>query len=93
MMMDCAVLNAFYTTLAQEAHMTLQIRCRGDVWVNDHHTAEDVSIAVGQCLTQALGSKAGLNRMWVGSATTVVDKDDSHSDQISKVEVTMDLSN
>jgi imidazoleglycerol-phosphate dehydratase len=86
------MLNAFYTTLAQEAHMTLQICCEGDVWVDDHHTAEDVSIAVGQCLTQALGSKAGLNRMWVGSATTTVE-DDSHSDQINRVEVTMDLSN
>mmetsp|Transcript_27204 Transcript_27204/g.51013 ORF Transcript_27204/g.51013 Transcript_27204/m.51013 type:complete len:454 (-) Transcript_27204:278-1639(-) len=80
------MLNAFYTTLAQEAHMTLRIDCKGDLFVDEHHTAEDVSIAVGQCLTQALGSKAGLNRMWVAEAT----HDGSTS---SKVQVTMDLSN
>ena len=84
------VLNAFYTTLAQEAHMTLKIHCTGDLWVDEHHTAEDVSIAVGQCLTQALGTKAGLNRMWVGEAEH--DADDDSTDPI-KVEVTMDLSN
>ncbi|KAG7356492.1 imidazoleglycerol-phosphate dehydratase [Nitzschia inconspicua] len=78
------LLNAFYTTLAQEAHMTLQIDCQGDLWVDDHHTAEDVSIAIGQCLTQALGSKAGLNRMWVGRALL---------EDGTTVEVTMDLSN
>lgn len=77
------VLDEFFTTLAQEANMTLQIQCKGDLWVDDHHTAEDVSIAVGQCLTQALGTKAGLNRMWL--AETQVNT--------AKVEVTMDLSN
>ncbi|KAL3912711.1 MAG: hypothetical protein SGARI_001016 [Bacillariaceae sp.] len=96
------MLNVFYTTLAQEAHMTLQIDCKGDLWVDDHHTAEDVSIAVGQCLTQALGSKAGLNRMWVGSAAVAEgggdgdgngDGDDTHNNNTTTVEVTMDLSN
>ena len=76
-------LNEFFTTLANEANMTLKVWCKGDLWVDDHHTAEDVSIAVGQCLTDALGTKAGLNRMWVGQATL----------GNSKVEVTMDLSN
>ena len=76
-------LDKFYTVLAQEANMTLKIRCKGDLWVDDHHTAEDVSIAIGQCLTQALGNKAGLNRMWLSNATS---KD-------ATVEVTMDLSN
>jgi imidazoleglycerol-phosphate dehydratase len=51
--------------------------------VDDHHTAEDVSIAVGQCLTQALGTKAGLNRMWLATA----------QQGETEVEVTMDLSN
>lgn len=78
------VLDEFFTVLAQEARMTLQIQCTGDLWVDDHHTAEDVSIAVGQCLTQALGTKAGLNRMWIA---------DGQIDGGNKVEVTMDLSN
>jgi imidazoleglycerol-phosphate dehydratase len=72
-------LDDFFTLLAREARMTLQINCDGDLWVDDHHTAEDVSIAVGQCLTEALGTKAGLNRMGVASS--------------GMVEVTMDLSN
>lgn len=76
-------LDRFYTALAKEACMTLKIQCKGDLWVDDHHTAEDVSIAIGQCLTQALGNKAGLNRMWLGEA--------NHED--ATVEVTMDLSN
>lgn len=85
------MLDAFYSTLAQEANMTLQIKCNGDLWVDDHHTAEDVSIAVGQCLSEALGSKAGLNRMWVAEAST--SSASPISDGVTTVEVTMDLSN
>ena len=83
-------LNTFYTILAKEACMTLKINCKGDLWVDDHHTAEDVSIAIGQCLTQALGNKAGLNRMWVSEATRKTTGSDVSA---AKVEVTMDLSN
>lgn len=77
------VLDEFLITLAHQAKMSLVIQCTGDLWVDDHHTAEDVSIAIGQCWTQALGSKAGLNRMWLAEEC-VGD---------AKVEVTMDLSN
>lgn len=88
-------LDAFYETLAREAHMTLQIKCEGDLWVDDHHTAEDVSIAVGQCLTQALGSKAGLNRMWLASAPAATPDGATATITpfLTNVEVTMDLSN
>ena len=57
-------LNEFWTLLAKEAHVSLNIQCMGDLWVDDHHTSEDVAIALGQVLTKALGTKAGLNRMW-----------------------------
>jgi imidazoleglycerol-phosphate dehydratase len=40
-----------------------EVSCSGDVYIDDHHTAEDVSITLGQCLFQALGDKAGLARM------------------------------
>eukprot|EP00568_Trieres_chinensis_P018169 CAMPEP_0183319440 /NCGR_PEP_ID=MMETSP0160_2-20130417/63677_1 /TAXON_ID=2839 ORGANISM="Odontella Sinensis, Strain Grunow 1884" /NCGR_SAMPLE_ID=MMETSP0160_2 /ASSEMBLY_ACC=CAM_ASM_000250 /LENGTH=433 /DNA_ID=CAMNT_0025485921 /DNA_START=45 /DNA_END=1346 /DNA_ORIENTATION=+ len=76
-------LDDIFTTLANEAQMSLGVECRGDTWVDDHHTAEDVSIALGQCLDKALGTKAGLNRMWC--AVGVVGD--------AEVEVTMDLSN
>ena len=78
-----AFLDQFLQTLADEATLSLSVSCKGDIWVDEHHTAEDVSIAIGQCLTHALGTKAGLNRMWVEAA--------SLGD--AKVQVTMDLSN
>jgi len=80
------VLDEFFTVLANEAEMTLKIQCEGDLWVDDHHTAEDVSIAVGQCLSEALGTKAGLNRMGIARSSSSEEGDDL-------VEVTMDLSN
>jgi len=76
-------LNTFYNTLAREANLSLDVKCQGDTWVDDHHTSEDVSIAIGKVLNVALGTKAGLNRMWCATAKV----GDTH------VEVTMDLSN
>lgn len=76
-------LDKFFETLADEAWMSLDLKCKGDKWIDEHHTAEDVAIAVGQVLAEALGTKAGLNRMW-----SAMDKQGS-----SVVEVTMDLSN
>ena len=40
----------------------LTIRAQGDTDVDDHHTVEDVGIALGQALNEALGDKAGLTR-------------------------------
>mmetsp|Transcript_15100 Transcript_15100/g.22047 ORF Transcript_15100/g.22047 Transcript_15100/m.22047 type:complete len:434 (+) Transcript_15100:53-1354(+) len=76
-------LNTFVTSLAKEADVSLNAVCKGDLWVDDHHTSEDVAIALGQVLNKALGTKAGLNRMWcaVGGSGD------------AQVEVTMDLSN
>jgi imidazoleglycerol-phosphate dehydratase len=76
-------LDQFLSTLASNASMSLSVNCKGDLWIDDHHTAEDVSISLGQVLTEALGTKAGLNRMW----SAVAQSGDA------KVEVTMDLSN
>ena len=78
-----STLDAIFTKLAQEAKISLSVKCAGDTWVDDHHTTEDVGIAIGQCLNKALGTKAGLNRMWCARA----------SSGGSTVEVTMDLSN
>lgn len=62
-------LDEFFTTLVSECpSMSLSVECTGDIWVDDHHTTEDVSIAIGQAIHRAVGSKAGLNRMWTSEA-------------------------
>jgi len=76
-------LNEILEALVKESKASLTIRCHGDLFVDDHHTSEDVSIALGQVLDKALGTKAGLNRMWCAEAVYGV----------AHVEVTMDLSN
>ncbi len=48
--------------LARHALMDLTVRAKGDRHIDDHHTVEDVGIAVGQALAQALGDKRGLTR-------------------------------
>lgn len=57
-------IDQFVSILAREARMSVEVKCYGDLYVDDHHTSEDVSIALGQVLNTALGTKAGLNRMW-----------------------------
>ncbi|MCA1951492.1 MAG: imidazoleglycerol-phosphate dehydratase HisB [Hyphomicrobiales bacterium] len=48
--------------LARHALIDLLIRAEGDTHVDDHHTTEDVGIALGQAVRQSLGDKAGITR-------------------------------
>lgn len=48
--------------LARHALLDLTVRATGDLHIDDHHTVEDVGIAIGQALTQALGDKRGITR-------------------------------
>lgn len=48
--------------LARHSLIDLTIRAKGDLHIDDHHTVEDVGIALGQALTKALGDKAGIRR-------------------------------
>ena len=76
-------LDALLLAMAEEASFQLNVDASGDLWIDDHHTTEDVAITVGQVLNEALGSKAGCNRM--GRATARVGD--------ARVEVIADLSN
>ncbi|MBQ2260279.1 MAG: imidazoleglycerol-phosphate dehydratase HisB [Loktanella sp.] len=48
--------------LSRHALIDMTIRANGDLHIDDHHTVEDVGIALGQALTQALGDKRGIRR-------------------------------
>ena len=48
--------------VARHAGLTLTVRAEGDRHIDDHHTVEDVGIALGQALSRALGDKAGIVR-------------------------------
>ena len=50
------------TSLAKHAGFGLEVRCRGDLHVDAHHSVEDVGIALGQALKAALGDKKGIAR-------------------------------
>ena len=48
--------------LARHSLIDMKVRCKGDLHIDDHPTVEDVGIALGQALTQALGNKTGIRR-------------------------------
>lgn len=48
--------------LARHSRMDINVRANGDLHVDHHHTTEDVGIALGQAMRQALGDMAGINR-------------------------------
>jgi imidazoleglycerol-phosphate dehydratase len=55
-------LDHLLDALARHARFDLQLSCRGDLEVDDHHTAEDCAIVLGQALDQALGARRGIVR-------------------------------
>ncbi len=54
------------TLLAKHAVIDLQLRCKGDLDVDGHHTVEDCGIALGQAFREALGDKKGIRRYGAG---------------------------
>ena len=65
-------LDHMLTLFAKHGRFDLTVKCEGDTYVDDHHTVEDIGIALGEAFAQALGDKKGINRY--GSAIIPMDE-------------------
>ena len=68
----CGFLDHMLILFAKHGRFDLTVHCKGDTWVDDHHTVEDVGIALGQAFAQALGDKRGICRY--GDTTLAMDE-------------------
>jgi len=75
-------LDHMLDSLARHSSIDLEVTATGDVHIDDHHTVEDVGIAIGQAVDQALDEKKGIGRF--GHAEVPLDE--------ALVAVTVDLS-
>lgn len=50
------------TLFARHARMDLSVVCKGDTYVDDHHSVEDIGICLGTAIAQAVGDKRGIRR-------------------------------
>lgn len=55
-------LDHLLESLARHARFDLTLTCEGDVRVDDHHTAEDCALVLGEALDRALGERRGIDR-------------------------------
>lgn len=55
-------LNHMLEQIAKHGNLDLEIICKGDLQVDEHHTVEDVALSLGQAFKEVLGSKKGVER-------------------------------
>lgn len=55
-------LDHMLTLFAAHGKFDLELTCKGDLQVDDHHSAEDIGICLGKAFEEALGEKRGINR-------------------------------
>ena len=58
----CGFLDHMLTLFAKHGRFDLNLSCKGDTYVDDHHTVEDIGIALGNAFCNALGDKKGIIR-------------------------------
>ena len=68
----CGFLDHMLTLFAKHGRFDLNVSCKGDTFVDDHHTVEDMGIALGLAFSQALGDKKGIVRY--GSSVLPMDE-------------------
>ena len=59
---DIPFLDHMLELFARHGLFDLEISCRGDLHIDDHHSVEDIAICLGQAFLKALGDKAGIGR-------------------------------
>jgi imidazoleglycerol-phosphate dehydratase len=65
-------LDHMLTLFAKHGLFDLDVACKGDLEIDDHHSVEDIAITLGQVLVQALGDKVGIRRY--GEAVVPMDE-------------------
>lgn len=58
----CGFLDHMLTLFASHGRFDLEVSCKGDTYVDYHHTVEDIGIALGQAFKDALADKKGIHR-------------------------------
>ena len=58
----CGFLDHMLTLFAKHGRFDLDVTCKGDTYVDDHHTVEDIGIALGMAFDEALADKKGVVR-------------------------------
>ena len=58
----CGFLDHMLTLFAKHGRFDMTVKCVGDTYVDDHHTVEDIGIALGDAFDKALGDKKGIER-------------------------------
>ena len=58
----CGFLDHMLTLFAKHGRFDLDVACKGDTFVDYHHTVEDIGISLGLAFKEALGNKAGITR-------------------------------
>ncbi|HEY8204788.1 MAG TPA: imidazoleglycerol-phosphate dehydratase HisB [Pyrinomonadaceae bacterium] len=59
---DLPFLDHMLELFAKHGLFNLEVTCKGDLEIDDHHSVEDIAITLGQALTEVLGDKAGIKR-------------------------------
>ena len=58
----CGFLDHMLTLFSAHSKFDLTVKCKGDTYVDYHHTVEDIGIALGTAVVKALGDKKGITR-------------------------------
>ena len=65
-------LDHMFGQLAKHGRLDITLRCSGDLHIDDHHTAEDCAIALGEAFDKALGNRVNIRRF--GNAQCPLDE-------------------